>query len=359
MRAALRTILVTALAVALLAVFFRNADLTHVWAEVTSARADLLVAAVALTVVTVLIRAERWQYLLAPLGPTRFWVAVRTTVIGFAVSFVVPRVGEVLRPYLLARREQLPAAAAFATIIVERILDVLAVIMLLAAFFLFFHGSESSTAPALFRAVLLGAAVVAPAGLGILIAMFVMAGHPERVHRLMLGAERVLPERLARALAGFMKTFALGLAAVRSPARLVAAVAWSLVLWLAIAAQLWVLARAFGIAMPFGGSFLVTAIVVVGVAVPTPGGVGGTHEAIRLSLTSFYRADNDAAVGVGLLQHGVNFVPFMVVGFWFLAQEGLSMSRLRQLSASARKSSDELHDDKSGYAREGSHEVSS
>jgi uncharacterized protein (TIRG00374 family) len=322
-----------------------------------TARADLLLLAIAMTVAMALIRAERWQYLLAPLGPTRFRVAFRTTVIGFAVSFVLPaRAGEVLRPYLLARSERLPATAAFATVIVERLLDLLAVIVLLSTFLLFLQRQEAAAAPALYRAVLLGALAVVPVGLALLVAMFLMAGHPERVHRLVLGIERVLPSRLAHALAGFMKTFAEGLAVVRSPVRLLWAMGWSLVLWLSIATQLWVLVKAFAITLPFAGSFLVSAILVVGVALPTPGGVGGTHEALRLSLTSFYGADNDAAVGAAIVQHGVNFVPYLLLGFWFLAQDGLNMARLRELSASARASSHELGRDTPDEARRGSDE---
>jgi uncharacterized protein (TIRG00374 family) len=303
-----------------------------------SARVDLLLVAVALTIVMVFIRAERWQYLLEPLGHTRFWVAFRTTVIGFAASFLLPaRAGEVLRPYLLARRERLPATATFATVIVERLLDLIAVIILLAAFFLIFAGHEQVAAPRLYQAVRLGAITLAPAGLGLLVAMFFMAGHPERLHALVMQVERFLPARLARMVASFARTFAEGLAVVRRPSRLVIAMAWSLVLWVCIAGQLWVLVRAFNIAFPFAGSFLVTAILVVGVAVPTPGGVGGTHEALRLGLTAFYGADNDAAVGAAIVQHAVNFVPYLGLGLWFVAEDGLNMSRLREMTANARE----------------------
>ncbi len=305
-----------------------------------SARADLLLLSVLLTVATYFVRAERWQYLLEPLGHTRFWVAFRTTVIGFAVSFVLPaRAGEVLRPYLLARQERLPATAAFATIIVERSIDLVAVLILLGLFFLLFAGSAATAAPRLYQAVALGGLIMAPVGVGVLVAMFVMAGHPERLHGLVLNAERVLPARIARAVAGFARTFAEGLAVVRRPSRLVWALGWSLVLWLVIAAQIWVVARAFLIALPFGGSFLVTAMLVVGVAIPTPGGVGGTHEAFRLGVTSFFGADNNAAVGAAILQHAVNFVPITLLGLWFLARDGMNMGGLREMSALARSES--------------------
>jgi uncharacterized protein (TIRG00374 family) len=302
-----------------------------------SARGDLLFVAFVLTLAMYVVRAERWQYLLAPLGKTSFRAAFRTTTIGFAASFVLPaRAGEVLRPYLLARQEGLPVTAAFATVIVERMLDLVAVLLLLGTFLFAFESGEAAAAPRLYQTVWYGGAVVTPIGIGILVAMFVMAGHPERLHAVVLGIERVLPARLARRVAAFAKTFAEGLAVVRHPSRLVWAMAWSMVLWLAIAAQVWVVVRAFGISVPFVGSFLITAMLVVGVSVPTPGGVGGTHEVLRLALTSFYAADNNAAVGAAILQHAVNFVPVLVLGLVFIAQDGLNFSRLRAITAEAK-----------------------
>ena len=101
---------------------------------------------------TFVVRAERWQYLLGPLGPTRFGMVFRTTVIGFAASAVLPaRAGEVIRPYLLARREGLSATAAFATIVVERILDLVAVLLLLAAFLIWFDPGLEARDSAVFQ----------------------------------------------------------------------------------------------------------------------------------------------------------------------------------------------------------------
>jgi len=337
LRAAVRTILVTALAVGLLAFFLRNADLARVWTEIQAARPDLLALSLGLTLAMYLVRAERWQYLLEPIGHTRFWVAFRTTVIGFAASFVLPaRAGEVLRPYLLARHEGLPPTAAFATIIVERLLDLVAVLLLLTTFFLAFGDSARAAAPGLYRAVALGGLAIAPVGLGLLVAMFMMAGHPERLHGWVLMSERVLPARIAHAVARFARTFAEGLAIVRRPRRLVMSLGWSLVLWLLIAMQVWAVALAFAIALPFTGSFVVTAMLVVGVALPTPGGVGGVHEAFRLGVTSFYGADNNAAVGAALVQHALSFVPVTLAGLWFAARDGLTFGGLKTMAGTAK-----------------------
>jgi uncharacterized protein (TIRG00374 family) len=137
MRQRVRTALILLLTLGLLAFFLRNADMAAVWAETRRARPIPLLLALAVTGATYVLRALRWEYLLAPLGHVRFANAFRTTVIGFAATFLLPaRAGEVIRPYLLARREGLSATAAFATIILERLLDLVTVLGLFAVFVL-------------------------------------------------------------------------------------------------------------------------------------------------------------------------------------------------------------------------------
>ena len=326
MRNVIRTVVVVGLAVGLLALFLRNADLGQVWQSVTAARPDFLLLALAVTIGTFVVRAERWQYLLGPLGPTRFSTVFRTTVIGFAASAVLPaRAGEVIRPYLLARREGLSATATFATIIVERILDLVAVLMLMAAFLIWFDpGMESRNSKA-FETVRYGGLVMAPVAIATLAVMFFMAGHPERLHRWVLKAEAILPARIAGMIARFAQTFAEGFAVVRSPARLAAAIAWSLVLWIAIASGIWAVSIAFGIVMPFTGAWLMLGPLVVGVAVPTPGGVGGFHEAYRFGATAFFGAEENTAVGAAIVLHAISIGPVIIAGLIFILQDGLKL----------------------------------
>ena len=326
MRNVIRTVVVIALAIGLLAVFLRNADLSQVWASVTKARTDLLLLSLALTCGTFVVRAERWQYLLGPLGKTRFSTVFRATVIGFAASAVLPaRAGEVIRPYLLARRERLSATAAFATIIVERILDLVAVLLLMAVFLIWFDPGMEARDSKAFQAVRFGGLMMAPVAVGTLAVMFFMAGHPERLHAWVLKAEAILPARIAAMIARFAQTFAEGFAVVRSPGRLAAAIAWSIVLWVAIASGIWAVSIAFGIAMPFTGAWLMLGPLVVGVAVPTPGGVGGFPEAYRFGATAFFGADNNSAVGAAIVLHAISVGPVIIAGLLFIVQDGLKL----------------------------------
>src|SRR5688572_85851 len=254
MRPRLRTALILLVTVGLLAFFLRDADMAGVWAETRRADARLLVLALIATFGTYVIRAWRWQSMLAPLGPTRFSTALRTTIIGFAASAVLPaRAGEVLRPYLLARREHLNATAAFATIIIERLIDLATVLVLFGAFILFTPPAAISAEPAQFAHVTFWGGLVSAGAVGGMVLLFALAGHPERLGRAALRVERVLPARIAAVVASFVETFAQGLAVMRSPARLVQALALSFPLWLLIALQIWLVSQAFHITFPFTG----------------------------------------------------------------------------------------------------------
>lgn len=333
MRPRARTVLIFLLTIGLLAFFFRKADPAEVWAETRRADPLLLLYAVVVTALTYGVRAWRWQSLLAPIGPTRYIVAFETTVIGFAANSLIPgRIGEVLRPYLLARREHLNATSAFATIILERFLDLVTVLLLFAAFVFTAGPGVISGDPAQFALVKFGGGVAAASAVAGLVVLFALAGHPERLGRATLRVERLLPARLAGILAAFVETFAQGLAVMRHPMRLVTALALSFPMWMSIAAGIWLTSRAFHITFPYTGSFLVMTILVVGVAAPTPGGVGAFHAAYQFAVTEFFAAPGDRAVGAAIVLHAVSFVPVTLLGLLFMARDGLTFGSARQIA---------------------------
>ena len=336
MRLRLRTVLVLLLTFGLLAYFLRDADMREVWAEARRADPGDLVLALVATLAAYVLRALRWQYLLAPIGPTHFTTAFRTTVIGFAASALLPaRAGEVIRPYLLARREGLSATAVFATIILERLLDLLTVLLLFAAFVFLGAAGVVAEDPAELTRVKVGGATAAGGALAALAVLFALAGHPERLEMLTLKIEKFLPAALARASARFVKTFAQGLAVMRQPRRLIASLALSAPLWVSIAAGIWLTSRAFHITFPFSASFLVMTMLVVGVAVPTPGAIGGFHAFYQLAVESFFAAPHDRAVGAAIVLHAISVVPVTILGLLYMVSEGMTLAGARRLAESA------------------------
>ena len=84
-----------------------------------------------------------------------------------------------------------------------------------------------------------------------------------------------------------------------------------------------------------GRIFLVIALLIVGVSVPTPGGVGGFEAAVQIGLTSFYAVPNDRAVGAAIVLHTVSLLPTIVLGFLFVIQDGLGFGGMRNLAHAA------------------------
>ncbi len=333
MRKFARTAVIVGLSVGLLALFLRGANLSVVWTEMKDADPWLITLSGAVTLGGMVLRALRWQYLLAPIGSAHFTAAFRTTTIGFAASAILPaRAGEVIRPYLLARQEGLSATAVFATIIIERLLDAVTCVFLLASFVIFFDPGMDRADSKLYWLVEMGGLIVGSLAVVVLGLMFLAARDPQAVGRWAYKLEHVLPGKFTHALSVGLLRFAEGLAVVRTPRRLLLALALSLPLWLSIALGIWAVTEAFGIDMPFPGSFLLIALLVVGVSVPTPGGVGGFEAAVQIGLTSFYAVPNDRAVGAALVLHIVSLLPVVALGFVFLLQDGLGFGGMRKLA---------------------------
>jgi glycosyltransferase 2 family protein len=336
----LRTFLVSILALGLVAWFLRDANLADVWAQLQHANAWLIALAFVFVMATYWTRAVRWRYLLAPVGHASFRSLFRTTVIGFAALAILPaRAGDVLRPYLLARREGLATTATFATIVMERVLDLIVVLVLLAIYVWGFSGG-SAIPERLLQPIKVSAAIAATAAAVLLAVMWVLGTDPERIGTLAATASRVLPGRWSERIGRIASTFSGGFAAATDPSALLWAIVWTFPLWLAIAAEAWAVTVAFGIDMSFPGTFLLQSLLVIGVAVPTPGGVGSYHEAYRIGVTTFFGAPNDRAVAAAIVTHAISFVPVLVLGAIFMSQDGLSFKGLTDMAGEAK------HDEK-------------
>jgi uncharacterized protein (TIRG00374 family) len=327
------TLFVAALTAGLLWLFFDNIDLHETWRAITGAHIGLIAAAIAVVFLTYVFRAWRWQALLRPIGDAPFSTAFRTTVIGFTATFLLPaRIGEILRPYLLARREGFKATSTFATIIIERLLD-LCTVLLLFAIALPVAGTRVSAQVTTVSIIAAGAAL---AGLGVL---FVLAGHPERLGRWAARLGQRLPARASTAIGHFVQTFAEGLKVMRSPTNLAVAVFWSVPLWLAIALDILLTSWAFDLTLTAIGSFLVVGYLAVGVSAPTPGGAGGFHLAYQLAMTQFFGASESVAAAAAIILHAVSFVPISLLGLVFMWQDGLTLGGLKGMRAEAQAKS--------------------
>jgi len=329
----LQSAALVALAALLLWLFFRGTDVGAIRESLTHAKPSLIVAAVLTTLVTYFLRALRWRFLLTPLGKAGLGNCFSTTVIGFMVNFLAGRLGEVARPYLLARREGFSASSTFATVFLERILDLVTVVTLIA-FWLLVSPPRASSEEAI-SSLKLGGLLGLVAAVVALSILFVLARFPERTLRWAKKAYRILPRRLEEGAARFTETFAAGLAVLVDGTTLFWAGVMSLALWVNIAFAFWLGALALGVAFPFGDTFLVIGFLTIGVAVPTPGAVGGYHVMCALGLTMLFGTDASLAKAVALVNHAVAFLPVTLLGMVLFFRAGLSFRQVKTITSSS------------------------
>lgn len=322
------------LAALLLWLFFRGTDLAALRDYLVQARPFPLALAVAVTLFGYGLRAFRWQVLLSPLGRPGLYNCFVFTVIGFMVNFLLfGRLGEIARPYFLARREGFSASGAFATIFLERVLDLVTVVFLVAFWLLVGPlPAESGEAAAALQA---GGALGFAGATVVLVVLFLFARYPKASLESLIRVTRWLPARAAGALSRFVELFSSGLGVLVDAGSLVKAAVLSLLLWLSIVLAFWLGAAALGAHFTFGATFLVMGFLTVGVAVPTPGAVGGYHVMAALALTMLFGTEASLAKAVAIVTHAISFVPVTLLGIFFFTSSGMSFRHVKSLTSSS------------------------
>lgn len=314
------------LAIGLFAFFLSRVPLSEIGARIASASPVWLAASLGISIATFALRALRWTWILRPVGRVPVFPAFRATAIGFAANTVLPaRAGEILRPAILARERNLPFPALLASIVFERILDASAQLCYLAVALTFggFTGSFSGSR--------VRWAVAVIAAVAIAVALFAVLWR-DATERFLDWLFNALPARARPAARRIAHTFLDGFASLKTPRLAVLVAGGSLALWFVINLQVYCSLRAFGLDLPLTAAFMVTTAAVLGLAVPTPGGVGGYHAAVQFALTDIFHVPIATATGVALVAHAISFAPISIIGFTLFAASPLRKQGLKGLS---------------------------
>ncbi len=271
-------------------------------------------------------RVLRWRLLLAPVREgVPFRPMITAVTLGYLVTWTIPgRLGELVRPALLSSREDVPLGPCMGTVVVDRILDGVAILMLFAFGVMItpLQGEAASYAGAI------RAGSVTTVGV-LLVLLAILVGLSLRAAALEARFEgrRGLIAWTARTIVSLSR----GTDALRSPARLAAILFHSLAAWATVGLGMWVGLRACGIDIPFAGVFVMQPMLAIGVAVPTPGGAGGFHAAAKAALIYLFVVPETLAVSASILLHLAGVVPVFLVGAVLLWVERLSVRDLRKL----------------------------
>ncbi len=318
------TILGLLITAALLYWVLRGTSLSDIAEHLRTARKGPLALAVALATFGFVIRTARWRSLLrtADGGPVPWSVLWHATAMGFMANNTLPfRLGELLRAYAASRLGRVPMTAAFSSIAVERALDGLTLLAMLGVA-LFGAGLPANTLignnrlDALAQKAAIVCAVIFAGAL--FVVLFPMT--TERLMRVLVPFKG-LADRLVRLVEGLR----LGFGALRSPARLAAAVCWSIVHWLIGALSFYVAFAAFGIEVGFAGALLVQSILAFGLAAQLTPGYFGQFEVVAAAALALFGVPNDLAVAYALTYHISTFLPIVLLGLVSLSRTGLHL----------------------------------
>ena len=306
----------------------KDVTFAEVWANIRVGNFWLLGASVALATFGFVIRAIRWKVLLAPVKPdTTLRSRVAGVSIGFMANNLLPaRVGEFARAYAFSRLEPVSASAAFGSLVVERFMDgiVLLLFLVLPVFTPGFPGGALSSGAG---AVLLRGGVVAVAV--VLVALVVMAVWPRGFVR---SAERVagfFPEAVARPIVGGLEAFLGSIAIMRDPRLLTLGFAWSFFFWSFHGVSFWLAMLAFGIDTGFVSAIFTEAVVGFGVALPSaPGFFGTFHFAANLALSDVYGVPEAQSLAFAFGYHFGGWIPITAIGLWYAWKLGISLGEV-------------------------------
>ena len=298
----------------LLVYFFWDVDLRVVGARLRETLWGFLALSVALNILSLWARARRWRYLFAPGAQAGH--LFRALMVGYMGNNLLPlRAGEIVRVYVASRHGP-RFWTAFATVVVERVLDGLALGLLVAGVLLIVPvPREMRWSILVFLAVdllgmlLLAAIAVAPGACRALIQVL--------FHRFGWIERRML---------GMLDTMTEGLRGLRAPRHLLPIALYSVAIWLFLALSVWTALHAAHLDLPLAAAWTVLAFLGLGVSLPSSPGFVGVVQAATVLALALFDVPRTEALSFSLLMHASQFLPVTAVGLVFLFLEHVRLT---------------------------------
>lgn len=268
-----------------------------------------LVIMAVLAIISHLVRAERWRMLLAPVGyHTSVSNSFYSLMVGYLVNLVIPRGGEISRCYNLYKLDKIPVVESFGTVVIERIIDLLFLVILIVVSFAFeskklfafietlpinINLAGNSTAKALL--------ILVPALLIILILLWWFLKKNEKVRQ-------VLQKTWNSFRQGILSVFKLENKGLF--------VLYSCIIWLLYFAMSYAVLKAFPATskLDFTAVLSLFAIGAIAMAAPLPGGTGSYHVLVPQGLFFLYNIPLSEAVAFTFIFHGWQTALFIIFG---------------------------------------------
>ncbi len=270
------------------------------------------------------IRAVRWAVFLRPVRPRPdIYGLFKATTVGFAAIVLLGRPGELVRPYLIALKERVSVASQLAAWFLERIYDLLMILLIFGFALSRVKGSGVRSGPSVLWLLSTGGIVAAAGSAACLIGLVVLAAFHDRL--------RGVAERLPGRIPGLAGTFVDGLECAASPRATVEIFAYSVLEWGLIASCFACMVQAFDSlrAMGWVEVLVFMGFVAFGSLIQIPGIGGGIQVVTVFVLRELYGTPLEVASSAGVVVWAITFVGIVPVGLWHAVQEGLDWKKLK------------------------------
>lgn len=271
------------------------------------------------------LRSYRWGVILEPMEKISQFTLFAVTSVGFlAIAAIPARIGELARPYLIAKRSSIKMSSALGTIIVERVLDSLAILTITVAVFIL-----QDLPSWMFKSGIVFFSVT----MLVIVCMIGLIWRRERAVKIIDRILRWLPGKLAQKVNHVTHHFIDGFQVITDVNSLLYLLLLSAVVWLVDVAAIYTLLLAFGFHLPVLAAFVVMVILIAGIAIPTaPGFIGNWHYACILGLSLFGIAKPEG-FSFALVYHFLSMIVVIILGAIFLPFNKLSISDMTKQMA--------------------------
>jgi glycosyltransferase 2 family protein len=267
------------------------------------------------------LKAYRWKLLLTPLGNFNTWTDCFGPMLsGFAVNNVLPaRAGEFVRVIVFARRTKQSVASVFVTVALERIFDMLSILVYLSLGLF----SLPDMPNWMRRSAMVIGAIAATGVVGAVVFLIWTAVCVRWIHW-GLAVVRV-PETWREKIDRLLETAAAGLASLKSPMTLLLIVVVSLLQWALNGAMMYLALRSFGVDVPISAAMVLLGVVALGVAVPASPGFFGVIQVCFTDTLQIFPVNRAAVLAASIYYHILQYIPVTLLGLLWLNRSGFQM----------------------------------
>ncbi|MFO7569520.1 MAG: lysylphosphatidylglycerol synthase transmembrane domain-containing protein [Smithellaceae bacterium] len=268
------------------------------------------------------LRSFRWGVILQPLEKIDQFTLFSVTCVGFlAIAAIPARLGELARPYLIARKSSIKMSSALGAVVVERVLDSLSV-LIITVVVVIWHDLP----PWLIKSAILFFILT----LLMLLFIIVLIWRRNMAVSLIAWVLRRLPNKIAIRLDGLIHHFIDGFEVIKDVRMLLYLFFLSAVVWLVDVVAIYLLLVAFGFDLPLLAPFILMIVLIAGIAIPTaPGYIGNWHFACILGL-SLFGVPASEALSFALVYHFLSIALVVVLGVIFLPFNKFSLSDMKK-----------------------------